>query len=146
MYFLWIGSKIPARMTLDFNYGNTLCKSVSMNSKTIYRSLSFSARITLRSLTIFSCSVSYSKKMTSRKVLWESVALWKASKTFLSATVCCDFLSTAFQTTPYAPFPLNSSSSNRLFIWSSTLECSSSFLASLTCLFYWGYCAIYFFI
>ena len=43
--------------------------------------------------------------MTSRNVRWASVAFWKASKTFLSATVCLFCLSVAFQTTPYAPLP-----------------------------------------
>ena len=33
---------------------------------------------------------------------WASVAFWKASKIFFSATVSLDFLSTALHTTPYA--------------------------------------------
>jgi hypothetical protein len=36
------------------------------------------------------------------KLTCASVAFWKASKIFLSATTLLDFLSMAFQTTPYA--------------------------------------------
>ena len=42
------------------------------------------------------------RNMISRKVRCASVAFWKASKIFLSATVSRVFLSTAFHTIPYA--------------------------------------------
>ena len=41
----------------------------------------------------------------SLKVLCASVAFLKASKHFFNATTALDLFSTAFQTTPYAPFP-----------------------------------------
>ena len=51
---------------------------------------------------MFSWSRSSCKNMISRKVRCASVAFWKASKIFLSATVSCVFFSTAFHTMPYA--------------------------------------------
>ena len=57
----------------------------------------------LISLIMFSWPLSSYKNITSRKVRWESVTLWKASNTFFIATTCFDFLSIAFKANKYFP-------------------------------------------
>jgi hypothetical protein len=69
------------------------------------RSRSLSAFRTLCSCTMFSWASICCRNMTSRKVRCASVAFWKASKIFFSATLSVVFLSTAFHTMPYAPLP-----------------------------------------
>ena len=102
----------------------TACKSVSIKSNTRYKSLLFSAFIIFNNLTIFSWPFNSYKNITSLNVLYASVALWNASKTFFKATIFFyfeikvviylfiwkyhtyfNFLSTAFHTIPYAPLP-----------------------------------------
>ena len=70
-------------------YYNTITawRSVSIKSNTRYKSLLFSAFIIFNNLTIFSWPFNSYKNITSLNVLYASVALWKASKTFFKATI-----------------------------------------------------------
>ena len=65
----------------------TAWRSVSIKSNTRYKSLLFSAFIIFNNLTIFSWPFNSYKNITSLNVLYASVALWKASKTFFKATI-----------------------------------------------------------
>ena len=65
-------------------------------------SRSFSAFMKFCNVMMLGCGLgvfSAIRYMISRKVRWASVAFWKASKIFLSATTCLVFLSTALKTT-----------------------------------------------
>ena len=78
-----------------------------MNSNTRYRSreLVGDGRITFSSVMTESWCASSWRKATSRYVRCESVAFWKASKIFFTATVSFVLRSRALHTTPYAPLP-----------------------------------------
>lgn len=132
-------------------YYNTITawRSVSIKSNTRYKSLLFSAFIIFNNLTIFSWPFNSYKNITSLNVLYASVALWKASKTFFKATIFFfilknfssylfiwkyhtyfNFLSTAFHTIPYAPLP-------SFCIISNFLEICGSISSAITKLFFW---------
>ena len=133
MNYLWMSSNIPVWLTT--------CKSVSIKSNTIYRSLLFYAfiisyyfiQLFLLILLYFHDHLAHKEIILLYMFFMRQLHCEMHQKpwiliniTFFNAIILPDFLSIAFHTTPYAPFPSFLIISNLLKIWSCRQLCKRS--------------------